>query len=86
VTAADWIKLAAGLVGGMFSIILGLLAAIWGQNRKQLEALEARHTACRRDASEEHRRLHERVNVVELRVSQHDVSLARLEERMGDAE
>lgn len=85
-TVAEWLKLVGALVGGMFSIILGLLAAIWGQNRKQLEALESRHASCRREASDEHRRLHERVNVVEHRVSQHDVSLARLEERMGDAE
>lgn len=80
------IEALGAIVGGMFTIILGLLAAIWGQNRKQLESLENRHTSCQTEAKEEHRHLHERVNVVEFRVSKHDVELARLDARMGDAE
>jgi cytoskeletal protein RodZ len=82
-TAPEWIKLIGTIVGGMFTVILGLLAAIWTQNRKQLEAIEGRQVLCKSNSTEEHRRLHDRIDVVEENVTSHAVAIARIEGRQS---
>lgn len=78
VTVAQAIAWAGGVAATLFSIIVGLLAVIWAQNRKQLEALEARQGACRTHCEAEHDKLHERVNEVEKVSARHDTEIAVL--------